>query len=243
MANSAALIRAANPGLAVTRRGRRFLEFDLGGGKRRWVGTLEPLHLRDSETEIDTTWQADTGAWQWKMLAADFQLHARDVLNAGDTVQWLDPTSGETVTLQPLALNWVDNATDSRQQITQPQAVTAVANDASLYWQNGYGTGRHYRYTAHPSRLLKELIIDAAANLPTPTVANPYLELEFILKPSAGVTLYCDGVAWDRSTKTNTAHAIEFRTAGGAVAWRFAAPVATDATGATTPGILQLRRR
>ena len=208
------------------------------------MSTLEPLHYgAASDQEIDTTWQADTGAWQWKMLAADFQLHARSVLNAGDTVQWLDPTSGESVTLQPLGLNWVDNATNSRQQITQPQAVTAVADDASLYWANGYGTGRHYRYTAHPTRLLKELVIDAAANLPAPTVANPYLELEFILKASAGVTLYCDGVAWNRTTQTNTAQAIEFRTAAGRVAWRFAAPVATDAAGHTTPGILQLRRQ
>ena len=69
MANRASLIRAENPGYAVSRRGRHFLEFDLGGGKRRWVGTIEPLHIRDSETEIDATWATDTGAWQWKIAA------------------------------------------------------------------------------------------------------------------------------------------------------------------------------
>lgn len=245
MSNRAAQIRAENSDKTVTRRGRSFIEFDLGGGKRRFVSTIEPLHYGASaDTEIDTTWQPDTGAWQYKLLTNSFQLHARNVLNAGDTVQWLDPESGQTVTLQPLALNWVNNANDSRQQITQPQAVTAQADDCTLYWPNGYGTGRHFRFTAHPKRLVKEFIIDAAANLPTPTVVNPYLEVEFILKHSKGVTLYVNGAAWGRTTKVTTANSIEFRVnATGKTAWWFSAPTATDATGENrTPGLLQLRR-
>ena len=88
MANRAALIRQENAGLTVTRRGRRFLEFDLGGGRTRHVATIEPLHVRNSETEIDTAWVADTGAWQWKLAQADFQVHARSVFNAGNLVEW-----------------------------------------------------------------------------------------------------------------------------------------------------------
>lgn len=245
MANRAALIRNENMGRTVTRRGRRFVEFDMGGGQQRFVTTIEPLHYGAGETsEIDTTWMpTGGGAWQWALEANDFHIYARDVLNAGDVVQWLDTRSGESVTLQPLALNWVNNANDSRQQITQPQAVTATANDCTLTWANGYGAGRHFRYTAHPKWLIKEFIIDSAANLPAPTVANPYLEVEFILKRSAGVTLYVDGAAWDNRTKVTTATAIEFRTSGGQVVWQFDKPVATDATGSTTPGIMQLRRQ
>ena len=102
MGNRAAQIRAQNAGLVVTRRGRRFIEFDLGGGKQRFVTTIEPLHYgAANDSEIDTAWQADIGAWQYKLLTNTFQLHARNVLNAGDTVQWSDPDSGQTVTLQP----------------------------------------------------------------------------------------------------------------------------------------------
>lgn len=193
--------------------------------------------------EVDTTWEVDTGAWQYKMVKAEFQLHARNVLNAGDVIQWLDPTSGESVTLQPLALNWVDNATDSRQQITQPQAVTAAVDGDVLSWQNGYGTGRHFRYQADTAQLIKHLTIDSIANLPAPTVSNPYLELEFILKRSAGVTLYVDGVAWDNSTKTATANAIEFRLSNGTTVWSFAKPQAFDSGDSRVNAIFQLRRQ
>lgn len=241
MANRAAMIRQSNPGKTVTGRGRRFIEFDIGGGVKRLVTSIDPLHY-GANVEIDTTFQPDVGAWQYKLVTNRFNLHARNILNAGDLVEWYDPTSLQTVTLQPLALNWVDNVTNSRQQITQPQAVTAVVDDCSLYWQNGYGTGRHFRYTAHPVRLVKELIIDSRSNLPTPTVSNAYLELEFILKNSTGVTLYVNGAAWNRTTQVTTVNSIEFRTAAGVTVWQFDSPVATDANGDTTNGIIQLRR-
>ena len=242
MSNHAELIRDMYPSRAVTSRGRRHIEFDLGGGQKRRVLTIEPLHTASNQ-EINTTWQTDSGAWQWKITASDFWLNARSVLNAGDIVQWVHPESGENLTLQPLALNWVNHSNDSRQQITQPQAVTATANDAQLTWSDGYGAGRHFRYTAHPVRLTKELIIDSLASLPAPTVANPYLEIEFILKRSSGVTLFVNGQAWDNSTKTSTANRIEFRLANGTVAWRFEDPGATDANGDYCPGIFQLRRQ
>lgn len=245
MANHAALIRAENNGLPVTRRGRGYIEFDAGGGKKRFISTIEPLHYGAGNSEIDTTWTATTGAWQYQILTNSFRLYSRNVLNAGDTIQWLDPLSGQSVTLQPLALNWV-NQDDSRQQITQPQAVTATVDDCRLTWTNGYGTGRHFRYTAHPTRLVKEFIIDAAANLPAPAAwltGTLYLEVEFILKRSAGVTLYVDGSAGNNSTKTTTAQAIEFRTSTGQTVWQFDAPRATDAAGNSTPGLLQLRKQ
>src|SRR3990172_7922526 len=84
--------------------------------------------------EVDTAWEVDTGAWQYRMLKAEFNLHARNILNAGDTIEWLDPSSGESLILQPLGLNWVDNITNSRQQIALPQAVTAqVVGDDILH--------------------------------------------------------------------------------------------------------------
>ena len=244
MSNRAALLRSQY-GNAVSRSGRHFIEFDLGGNQRRLVATIERLHYGAlADREIDTGWRTETGTgWDWVMDHADYKVQARSILNAGNVIQWTDPQTGENVTLQPLALNWVNNVNDSRQQITQPQAVAAVASDDVLTWINGYGAGRHFRYTVHPQRLVKHLIIDSLSNLPTATVANPYLELEFILSKSAGVTLYVDGVAWDNSTRVATANSIEFRTSSGEVLWFFEAPGADDSAGDHTTGIFQLRRQ
>lgn len=201
-------------------------------------------HYQNNTLEADSAWQADTGAWQYKIEKLDgFKINARNILNAGNVLQLSDVASGESITFQPLALNWVDNATDSRQQITQPQAVTAQVTDDVLYFSNGYGTGRHFKYVASVSRLNKLLIIDSASNLPAPTVSNPYLEIEFIITPSSGVSLVVDGATWDKKTKKNTANAIAFRTSGGVTVWSFAAPMAYDSAGSETPGILQLRKR
>lgn len=245
MGNRAAQFRADNAGRPVTRRGQHYIEFDLGGGSRRYVATIEPLHYgAANDQEVDDSWQADTGAWQWRMVANRFNLHARSVLNAGTLLEWLHVASGQTVTVQPLGLNWVDNATNSRQQIAITQAVAATASDNVLTWTNGYGVGRHFRYTSHPSRLVKEIVLDSASVLPAPTVANPYLEIEFIVAKSTGVTYYVDGVAWDNATQTTTAGRIEVRlNSTGQVLWYFAAPSARDANGTGCPGIFQLRRQ
>jgi len=193
--------------------------------------------------DIDTAWKVDTGAWQYKAIQNSFQLHARDVLNAGDTLQ-IDTQDGtQNVTLQPLALNWVDNLTDSRQQITQPQAVSAIVIGSQLYWPNGYGEGRHFRSISDADYLIKQLIIDSPSNLPVATVANPYIEVEFILKKSAGLAEYINGQLWDRTTKTITAEAIEFRLSGGEVVWAFAKPRAYDSAGHSISGIMMLRRQ
>lgn len=247
MSNRAALFRAIEQGRAVVGRDRRSIRFDMGAGVTRAYLSIDPLHYGAGNTnEIDTTWAADVGAWQWKLMNNNFQIHARSVLNAGSIVEWLDTQSGETVTLQPLALNWVDNVTQSRQQLALPQAVAATAGDNVLTWVNGYGAGRHFRYTAHPEKLVKEFVIDTLANLPNPTVANPYLEIEFILSRSNGVTLYVNGQAWDNSTRTTTASSIEFRLSNGTVAWKFEHPVATDSSAgeaSVCPGIFELRRQ
>ncbi len=247
MANHAAQIRAEHgAGKPVHRRGRNFIEFSNGDGSITHVATIDPLHVRGSTTEIDTTFVPDAGAWQWKLAAADFEVHARSMLNAGDIIQWVDLPTLENVTVQPLALNWVNNANDSRQQIALPQAVAAQANDCVLLWPDGYGPGISFRYTAHPKRLIKHVIIDSPSRLPTPTVANPYLEVEFILSKSSGVTYYVDGAAWDNSTRKQTANRVEVRqNSTGEVLWYIDAPIAEDssALGSTVSGYLTLLRR
>lgn len=71
MANRAAQIRAENAGKAATRRGRSFIEFDAGGGKRRFVATIEPLHTKGG-AEIDTEWTATASPWSYACASADY---------------------------------------------------------------------------------------------------------------------------------------------------------------------------
>lgn len=247
MANRAALFRAENAGKPVTKRGRNFIEFDLGNGVTRHVASVDPIHYGAAhDQEIDTTWVASVNpAWQLQLLENNFQVHARDYIDAGSAVEWYDTRSGESVTIQPLALNWVDNLTDSRQQISIPQHVQATSNDETLLWTDAYGSGRHFSYTAHPRRLIKRVIIDNASYLPAPTVSNPYLEIEFIIDPSKGLDLYVDGQPWDKSTKVATVDRVEFRLSDGTVTWYFDYPIAQDSSQEpnTTPGIFQLRKQ
>lgn len=194
-------------------------------------------------SEVDTAWQPDTGAWQYKMLLADYNAFARSVFNAGDVIQYVEPITGQSVTFQPLGLNWVDNVTDSRQQIAIPQAVTATVDDDRLYWQDGYGPGRHFEWQTQTARLQKLLILDSAAALPAPTVSNSYLEIEFIVKYSADVLVFIDGQEWDKQSKTTTASSIEFRNAAGKTLWYFRSPKAWDSNGMTVSGLIQVRRQ
>lgn len=193
--------------------------------------------------ETDTALEPDTDTNYWKMVKALYNIKVRKSFQGGDLLRWTDPSTGQYVILQPNNLSWVDNVSGSQQFISSPAAVAgAVADDVAL-WQNGYGTGRHFRYQAGPLRLTKHLIIDAASNLPTPTVSNPYLEIAFVMTPSSGVSLIADGVAWDKKTKTNTANAIEFRTSGGVTLWSFSVPTAYDSAGNEVAGIMQLRKQ
>jgi hypothetical protein len=245
--NHARLLREASP-YPVIGRGRASLTFDAGGGRKQTILTLDPLHIQGTEIEIDTAWQSTMGAWQYQMVLADYNAYARNVLNAGDAIQYVDPGSGQSVTFQPLALNWV-NADNSRQQLAQPQAVPALVEDDTLRWPGGYGPGRHFQWRADSRKLEKLLILDSPAALPAPAAwlgtGELWLELEFILKLSAGVDPYLDGVRWARTTaRVRTAGRIEFRsTSSGAVLWYLDYPAAYDSAGERVIGQFELRRQ
>jgi len=239
------------PGAIVVGRGRSSLthQHPSDPSRKRLDVTLGPLHIAGTDIEIDTAWQPTTGAWQYEMTLADYQAYARNVLNAGDTIQYVDPGSGQSVTFQPLGLNWI-NRDNSRQQIAQPGAVAAVVDDDILRWVDGYGAGRHFSWQTQTTRLQKLLTIDSLANLPAPAAwlgtGELWLELEFIIKNSAGVELYLDGVKWTRANnlRVRTANRIEFRSlATGAVLWYLDVPRAWDATGAEVIGQYEVRKQ
>lgn len=245
MSNHAAEIRAENAGLSVLRRGRRFVEFNNGDGSKRWVGTIDPLHVTGTETEIDATWLTDAGAWQWRMGEGDFQAHARDVFNVGNLVEWR--IGDEWVIFDPQSINWI-NQDNSRQQIAIKQAITGQVDDATLSFPEGYGAGRHFEYIAHPNRLIKNITIDNLLDLPDPTVSGIiHFEAEFTLSTSSGVDFYLDDVKWIKENKVRvkTANKIEFRDAatGTQILWFADAPIATDANDETISCEYEVRRQ
>jgi hypothetical protein len=239
------------PGATVVGRGRASLthQHPQYPARKMLDATIGPLHIAGTETEIDTAWQPTAGAWQYEMTLADYQAYARSVLNAGDTVQYVDPGSGQSVTFQPLSLNWV-NSDNSRQQIAQPGAAAAVVADDTLRWVDGYGAGRHFSWQTQTTRLQKLLTVDSLANLPAPAAwlgtGELWLELEFIIKNSTGVELYLDGVKWTRTNnlRVRTADRIEFRSlTTGAVLWYLAVPRAWDAAGGEVVGQYEVRKQ
>lgn len=197
----------------------------------------------NGDQETDTAWEADSDQNYLKMVKAGYNLRARKLFNAGDLIQWTDPISGQYVKFQPQNFQWIDGTTGSNSLISVAQAISApTIDDDKLYWPAAFGAGRHFRYTAAPTKLIKHLIIDSAANLPAcpAYITNPWLELTFTLKPSSGVIMYVDGVAWNQATTKTTANAIEFRLPSGQVVWQLAAPTAYDSSGMAEPCIGQI---
>ena len=202
-------------------------------GKCAYDGQVGGGWHYNGDQETDTAWEADSDSNYLKMVKAGYNLRARKLFNAGDLIQWTDPVSGQYVKFQPQNFQWIDGTTGSNSLISVAQAISApTIDDDKLYWPAAFGTGRHFRYTAAPTKLIKHLIIDSAANLPAcPTwITNPWLELTFTLTPSSGVTMYVDGAAWDQATTKTTANTIEFKLPSGQVVWSMAAPLAYDSS-------------
>jgi len=246
--NRAAQIRAENADRAVTRRGRSFIEFDLGGGRTWHVATIEPLHTR-AGTEMDTAWGAAVSPWQYQAVDCDYAALIKATFSNAPLLQFTEKTSGAWVTLQPQALNWTNDLAQI-QQISAVQGVAASLTDDTARWTGAYGAGRHFEYQNHPKRLIKRLILDAAPPAPAAYIlsgGNPVLQLQFLFAWSANATVWLDGAEWDKSTAKTTAGSIEFRV-GGEVVYRFDAPWASDASGEntigenTTAGLLRVRK-
>jgi hypothetical protein len=240
--NRAAQIRAENADKAVTRRGRSFIEFDLGGGRTRHVATIEPLHTKAGD-EIDTAWGAAVSPWQYQVADCDYTARIKATFSNAPLLQFTDKASGAWVTLQPQALNWTNDLAQI-QQISSVQGVAATLADDTARWAGAYGAGRHFEYQNHPKRLIKRLVMDAAPPAPAAYIlsgGNPVLQLQFLFAWSTNASVFIDGALWDKSTAKTTAGSIEFRV-GGEVVYRFDAPWASDASENTTAGLLRVRK-
>jgi len=234
-AQAARLAAAANGFTETIAKHRHGITFGKLGTKQRCfesqVGQI--YHYGPNLEEADSAWEADSDQNYLKMVKCDFNLRARKLFNGGDLVTWSDPASGKYVKFQPQNLQWIGNY-DSNSVISTAQAISTpvIEEEDKLYWANAFGSGRHFRYTASTTSLIKHLILDQGSLPACPTyITNPWLELTFSLTPSADVTIYIDGVAWDNSTSKTTANRIEFRLSTGKVVWSLAAPRAFDSSG------------
>ena len=199
MSNRVTAHKANFPGKSIVARSKTSITFDMGGGVKRSICGIAPLHKGNGPfveaDEIDTAWQTTTGAWDYEYTGADFRVEARDTFNVGNIFQFTDPVSGETAQFDPQRLSWTDE-NNSLQVIAIKEAAVAVPTDNILAFPNAWGTGRHFQYMAGPTRVNKLITIDSAANLPAVTVPGTtvWFEVEFTLSTSNGVDIYIDDV-------------------------------------------------
>lgn len=252
MANHAALIRQENDGLDVARRGRNYVEFNLPDGKKRHVATIDPLHIRNTETEIDTAWEDGDGQPYFKrMVKSDYNVYAglnsNVTFNAGQIIEYRQPDTNAWVKVQPQDLVW-ENEWGSTQYISAPQGVAAQINDDVLYWPGAYGAGRNFQWQAQTKRLRKDLILDSLVQLGAPpawmTPELVQLRLQFLFEKSANTQIWYksgDGEyqLWDEATPVQTNVRIEFRQ-GDTRLWWFE-PAHAYAADNTDPLLLTTR--
>lgn len=203
--------------------------FYLGDGNYATYGALGPAHYQGggSWQEIDNAWvAAPEEPWDYQMLHDDYKAYAFSQFNWGQIMRF--ERGGASVAFQPMELQWT-NDYDMIESISMSQNVAATVQNepvellpsmdgsiGTLRWDNAYGSGRHFEWSATPGMLRPLLILDAAP--PTPTIgSNPVLRQSFLFAPSSELDIYVNGSLWDKKTKTITVQDIEFRKDGQAL--------------------------
>ena len=194
---------------------------------------IGPLHFGAGEDqEIDTAWQPGTAPWDREMVLAGYNAFALDDFSSGQIVKYV--SGGEDVAFQPQQLQYT-NDLDQIQPIEDPQSVSAVVTDDTLYWTGAYGSDIDLKWHAQTARLDKRLIIQNLAALPAVQQfvidgGNPVLRLQFIFQHSNGVTLFVDDVEWDEKANNpvETSGQVAFKNSSGDVLWSFNLPRSFD---------------
>lgn len=226
---------------------------DASVGARGW-------HMVDG-TEIDSDFVPAgpvNAPWLWRSNVTPFEILAlpgTDVFNSGQLVRYRHLSSGTTLTLQPMPLEWAAvGASSTVAPLADLTNATAVVAGDSIRWANAYGTGRHFEISSQPTRLAKQLTFDNAAALGTPPAfmfappfdtATKYLRLTLIFVKSAG-TFYVDGVPWNEGANNpvDTVNDVELRLPGGESAFWLLRPrlVESNPTLPSPAVFLRLRR-
>jgi len=110
------LLRAAEGFTEVVARGNAYIiTKNPMTGKCAYDGQVGGGWHYNGDQETDTAWQTGTAPWNYQMVKAQYNLFALSNLANGQVLKWLDPSSGHSVTFQPMALQWT-NALDQIQQ-------------------------------------------------------------------------------------------------------------------------------
>ena len=190
--------------------------------------TIGSIHYEDNGwQEIDNIFEPAAAPWDWQMLKAGYHIRVKDDFTSGQILEF--EKQGETVQLQPMALEWT-NDLDQIQPVAMPHSVVPVitnpevdllpavgvpSHQGTIRWNGGYGKGLDFQWRCAPTRLAKILQIESLDKLPVPAQyiqdgGNPVLRLNLIFDPSSGVDILVDGEVWDKSSKKQTFQTIEF---------------------------------
>lgn len=224
----------------IEKRTRSSKTHSLGGRKFAWDGTIGSIHYEDNGWQnIDNEFLPIPAPWDWQMLKAGYHIRVKEDFTAGQIIEF--EVQGETVQLQPMALEWT-NDLDQIQQVSMPQSVTPVvtnpevdllpvvgmpSHQGTIRWDDAYGQGIDFQWRCTSARLTKILEIESLNKLPIPQQyildgGNPVLRLSLIFDPpnKQNVDIIVDGQVWNQSSKAQTFRAIEFRK-DGEVLWGF----------------------
>jgi len=206
-------------------------------GGRGWHFGVGPF---DEAHEVDTAWAVGDGTpYRRKMVLADYNAYAGldDAINfdAGQIVQYVEPVSGESVSFQPMQLQWT-NDLGQIEAVGNVQEVAAIIDNDILRWIGAFGFDLDFEWQTQTTRLAKRLIVQnsEAVGVPAQYIingGNPVLKLEFIFQRSSGVRVWVDGEEFDErnNSELTTTGDIEFRLEEtGEPIWYFNAPRVWD---------------
>ncbi len=212
----------------IGKRTRNSKTHSLGGRKFSWDGTIGSIHYEDNGwQEIDNIFEPALAPWDWQMLKAGYHIRVKEDFTAGQIIEF--EKQGETVQLQPMALEWT-NDLDQIQQVSMPQDVAPIitnpevdllpgmsSHQGTIRWNNAYGQGIDFQWKCTSSRLTKILEIESLNKLPLPQQyildgGNPVLRLNLIFDPpnKQNVDIIVDGQVWNQSSKAQTFTRIGF---------------------------------
>jgi len=222
-------------GEVVSLRTQQTKTWYLGNGTYAVQSGLGPVHYQDNGwQDIDNSWVPSTvEPWQYEMTKDDYHAYAYSLFNWGQIMKF--ELGGNSVAFQPMDLQWT-NALNQLQVISGPQSVSATVDNqpvemltdvygtiGNLRWQNAYGVGRNFVWSANPG-LLRPLL-EINSTLPTPAAyiingGNVSLRQSFIFAPTSSLGIYVNGLLWDKSSTVLTNQPIEFKS-GSQVLWYF----------------------
>ena len=208
---------------------------DNGNGSFTWQGSQGPIHYKNAQGNWTPIDNGITTNGSMTSDAINFRI-LQNLFSFGQIIQY--SVNGSTVTLQPMALDYINNL-NQIQPIANPAAVTGVYSNSTaplfsnpnnhigkVTYANAYGTGINMSWGLDAGRITKLLSISSMSNLPTPSNTtlsggSPSIRLSFIFAHSNNISVYGDNTLWNEGTQAVQFSNIDFRNSGNQTLFRF----------------------